>query len=226
MAFSLSDQANLKLRIISAVALIPLTLFVVYSGGWIYAAFIMIGGAIALYEWIQLSKKTAQPLLLSIGGAIYLSAAAISFYKLGTPSWLPALMMFLIAWSSDITAYVMGKFIGGPKLLPAISPKKTWAGFAGALLGPGILLAVMMPMIIGIQDYISPATFYFAVAGMALGAVCQIGDLMISGLKRLAATKDSGALIPGHGGLLDRIDSLLLLSIVMMPLLLWLSPHG
>lgn len=226
MAFSLSDQANLKLRIISAVVLIPLTLFAVYAGGWVYGAFILIGGAIALYEWIQLSKKTPQPLLLSLGGAIYLAVAAISFYKLGTPSWLPALMMFLIAWSSDIAAYVFGKFIGGPKLLPAISPKKTWAGFAGALLGPGILLAVMMPMIIGAQNYISMASFYFAVAGMILGAVCQIGDLMISGLKRLAATKDSGALIPGHGGLLDRIDSLLLLSIVMMPLLLWLSPHG
>lgn len=127
------------------------------------------------------------------------------------------LLVFLaIIWAMDSGAYFAGKSIGGPKLAPKLSPNKTWAGLFGGMAaaavgGPAMagILAVaaqaspqdVIGLDIGIMD--------FALAGAVLGGISQIGDILESSLKRRAGVKDSGTLIPGHGGVLDRVDGML-----------------
>jgi len=213
-----ADKKNLTLRIVSAFLLIPFTLWCVYSGGGVYGAFILLGWCICVHEWVKLSLKTKGRILLLLIGVAYISAAAYSFWGLAVLSYKPAFLMFFIAWASDILGYVFGKMIGGPKLIPAVSPNKTWAGFFGAVLG-GVVVMVVFGLPYAVYSMpLWKFVIVLIVAGGLLGAVCQVGDLVVSALKRSAKTKDAGSLIPGHGGLLDRIDSLLLLSIVMFGL--------
>ncbi len=107
------------------------------------------------------------------------------------------LFLLLVVWATDITAYVAGRVLRGPKLAPAISPGKTWSGAAGGLAGAVLVGWVAAPGLFG------------ASVAAALSVVAQAGDLMESGIKRHYGAKDSGKLIPGHGGLLDRMDGVL-----------------
>jgi phosphatidate cytidylyltransferase len=113
------------------------------------------------------------------------------------------LVLLLVIWASDIGAYVVGRIVGGPLLAPRISPGKTWSGAAG-----GVLAVVVVAAAAGLTLHgsISARALVFAVG---LGVVAQLGDLLESRLKRHFGVKDSGALIPGHGGLLDRLDAVL-----------------
>ena len=113
------------------------------------------------------------------------------------------LILFGSVWGADIMAYFFGRIIGGPKLAPRISPKKTWSGFIGSLVG-GVGLAVIVDLVAGF-----PVTSAFVVLVLVLAIVSQMGDLAESVLKRRFEIKDSSNLIPGHGGLLDRIDGLI-----------------
>ena len=105
----------------------------------------------------------------------------------------------LVVWASDIGAYVAGRVLRGPKLAPSLSPAKTWSGAVG-----GLVAAVAVGGLVA--GHWSPAIALFAAL---LAIVCQAGDLLESGIKRHVGVKDSGHLIPGHGGLLDRLDGLL-----------------
>ena len=122
------------------------------------------------------------------------------------------LWVLLTVWASDTGAYVFGTAYGGPKLAPKISPNKTWAGLGGAMLGAGLAT-----MVLGLFLYahdLGPFEYsrdFFIGAG--LGLIAQIGDLLISIFKRRANVKDTGALIPGHGGILDRIDALMFVAL-------------
>lgn len=111
--------------------------------------------------------------------------------------------LFCVVWASDIGAYLAGRLVGGPKLVPVLSPSKTWAGAAGGLaaaVGAGLAVAAAF----------APSSPMMAAAMAALlGIATQIGDIAESALKRRFGVKDSGALIPGHGGVLDRLDGLL-----------------
>ncbi|MEQ8195983.1 MAG: phosphatidate cytidylyltransferase, partial [Rhodospirillales bacterium] len=111
-----------------------------------------------------------------------------------------------VAWAADTGAYLFGRLIGGPKMAPVLSPNKTWAGliggvFCGACIGVAFSLALSKPSVL-------PLT----AAGAVLGIVSQGGDLLESYMKRRFRVKDAGSIIPGHGGLLDRVDSLLAMS--------------
>ncbi|MEM7043340.1 MAG: phosphatidate cytidylyltransferase [Pseudomonadota bacterium] len=113
------------------------------------------------------------------------------------------LWLFFVVWSTDIMAYVIGRRVGGPKLAPSISPGKTWSGLCGGVAGAAVVGALMSLAIEPLR--MLPAI----VLATGLAVVAQIGDLTESALKRKAGVKDSGGLIPGHGGLFDRIDGLL-----------------
>jgi phosphatidate cytidylyltransferase len=116
------------------------------------------------------------------------------------PEWV--LLLCLLVWAADIGAYIAGKLYGRIKLAPAISPGKTLEGLAGGLIAAGIVVYI--------------AAFYFnsmpvamlVMLGMVTAALSVIGDLFESLMKRMAEVKDSGSLLPGHGGVLDRIDSM------------------
>ena len=128
------------------------------------------------------------------------------------------LTLLLLVWSSDSFAYFTGRAIGGPKLAPKISPKKTWAGFWGSSVGAGVVLAgLACPWVLAQFDietigHLSWAGY--AALGFVLAMAGQAGDLFISIFKRHYGVKDTGSLIPGHGGILDRIDALLLVALL------------
>lgn len=144
-------------------------------------------------------------------GILYTGFPTISFMVLRADpkyGFAAILWVFVIVWSADILAYFAGRIIGGPKLAPRISPKKTWAGLAGAVFGSAAA-SLVYSYFIHLADGIVPTLF----AG-ALALVEQAGDLFESSLKRHFGVKDSGRLIPGHGGVIDRVDGLIAAIIV------------
>ena len=116
-------------------------------------------------------------------------------------------------WAVDIAAYVVGRAIGGPKLAPALSPNKTWAGFTGGLAGAALAGWGAAALVGGTATFV-------VLASVLLGIAAQLGDLVESAAKRRFNVKDTGGLIPGHGGLLDRLDSLLAASLTLAVLIL------
>ncbi len=135
--------------------------------------------------------------------AIGAPAIALIWLRLGSAGLQNTLFLLLIVWSSDIGAYAIGRLIGGPRLAPAISPAKTWSGAAGGLLAAGLMGYVAAGALA------PPTNLHAFVLASFLGFVSQTGDLAESALKRYCRVKDSGQLIPGHGGVFDRVDGLL-----------------
>jgi phosphatidate cytidylyltransferase len=111
--------------------------------------------------------------------------------------------LFAVAWTTDTASYVAGTLVGGPKLAPRISPRKTWSGFIIGALVPA-LMGYAFALVLG-----GTGPFRLAAVSVVLALACQAGDLFESAVKRRFGAKDMSQLIPGHGGLLDRIDGLL-----------------
>jgi len=137
-------------------------------------------------------------------GALYAGLPAVSlvWFHHGAAGFLAVLFLLLAVWATDTGAYFAGRLIGGPKLMPRISPNKTWSGLAGGVIAGslvGLVLALVRPEL---------PMAYMMVAGALLGVVSQAGDLLESALKREYGVKDASTLIPGHGGFMDRIDGL------------------
>jgi phosphatidate cytidylyltransferase len=143
--------------------------------------------------------------LLSAEGVLYagLPTVALLWLREDAAHGLPAVLFVLIAVvATDVAAYACGRLIGGPKLAPAISPNKTWSGFLGGITAAGLAAYAF-------AHFVGSPPLVLAVFGVVLGIVAQIGDLTESALKRSFGVKDSGAIIPGHGGVLDRVDGLI-----------------
>lgn len=143
-------------------------------------------------------------------GICYAGLPAIAFVLLRNDpdyGFAAILWIFLIVWAADILAYFAGRIIGGPKLAPVISPKKTWAGLGGAVAGSALVSSIFA--------YVthSNGILVLAVLAGSLAVVEQAGDLFESALKRFHGVKDSGALIPGHGGVIDRVDGLITVAV-------------
>lgn len=113
------------------------------------------------------------------------------------------LWLFAVVWTADTMAYVFGRLIGGPKLAPAISPKKTWAGLIGAVVG-GVVASIVTALVAGLES-----VAMLGLIAAVLAVLEQAGDLFESAVKRRFGVKDSGSIIPGHGGVLDRVDGLM-----------------
>ena len=145
-------------------------------------------------------------------GLPYMAGSGLALiYLRNTPDIGLSLSMYLIAavWGMDIGAYVAGRLIGGPKLAPVISPNKTWSGFCG-----GIVLAVVLTSLVLL--FSGARHFWHGLfIAILLAAIAQAGDLFKSFFKRRAGVKDCGTLIPGHGGVLDRIDGLVFAALVL-----------
>jgi phosphatidate cytidylyltransferase len=136
------------------------------------------------------------------GGLPYAGAVGIAPIMLRSDSdgFLAMVFLFAIVWTTDSVAYFCGRMIGGPKLLPQVSPKKTWSGAIGGLAG-AMIAAIAVAKIAGLAQVAALAGI-----GAILSVFAQAGDLFESRLKRTFGAKDSGHLIPGHGGLMDRLD--------------------
>lgn len=154
--------------------------------------------------WFSGILKTQKPWLMAVVGWWVLLPTGMAMLDLRAeypqPWWLLGVMV--LVWVADISAYFAGRKFGKHKLARSISPGKTWEGVAGALLGVMLYVGIVMQFSGMTERY---SLFLFAIVGVALSV---FGDLFESAVKRQAGVKDSGALLPGHGGLLDRIDAL------------------
>jgi phosphatidate cytidylyltransferase len=178
---------------------------------WAGLAIVLLGSAAAaLWGGQPRSPRDgtlAHPKLELAFGVPYigLAAAALPWLRADPVAGLAnTLFVLVVIWASDIGAYVIGRIVGGPKLARSISPGKTWSGAAGGLASAaigGLVVAACLPSGISPSHATGPAIF--------LGIISQAGDLLESALKRHFGVKDSGRIIPGHGGLLDRLDALL-----------------
>ena len=215
------NKNTIILRIISAIVLAPAVLWVVFVGGVAFELMVALVAMVLVYEWAKMVGRNFWWLVL---GGVYISAAifAIWWLREGSESGLFYFVWLLVVvWATDIGGYIFGMTIGGPKLAPSISPNKTWSGFIG-----GILLAAIggysVVMYFSDQAQISNLALVISL-GVGMSVVSQLGDLFESKIKRRFGVKDSGNVIPGHGGLFDRIDGLMAASIAMVLLNGWVG---
>jgi len=195
-------------RLLSSLILIFIALFFIIKGSFYFNFFITIFFLITLYEWHMMSKKKSY----NIFGYIFLLFSFYSVYfvrhELEKDSLPVFLFILLICISTDIGGYVFGKIFKGPKLTK-ISPKKTYAGVFG-----GYFLSIILANILfNYSELFTKQYLKFDIDEFILvliiSTVSQLGDLIISYFKRLSKIKDTGKLIPGHGGVLDRIDGMI-----------------
>lgn len=152
--------------------------------------------------------RNVADLALSFWGPVYIGFLLSYTIRIipGENSFFVLLLAFLIAWGSDVGGYVFGRLWGKRKLVPMLSPKKTWAGFFGALVLTVAICLISFSIYKGAPGSYIPILFLGIIGSVA----AQMGDLMMSGVKRTFQVKDTGSLIPGHGGILDRFDSFLM----------------
>ena len=185
-------------RILSSVVLLTLASFFLLSGPFFSIFFIIICFIIAFYEWNKMNKN----IFYKIFGLIFLIFSFYSFYKLSSEIFL-LIFVILICISTDIGGYIFGKLFKGPKIT-TISPNKTYAG----MIGGYILSIICLYIILSLINYKGTLIQLFILT-ILLSSVSQGGDIIISFFKRKAEVKNTGFLIPGHGGLLDRIDGMI-----------------
>ena len=185
-------------RILSSIILLPLVFYFLTSGSFLLILFIVLCLIITFYEWNKMSKNK----FYKIFGFIFLLFSFYTFYHLSIELFL-LIYAILICISTDMGGYIFGKIFKGPKLT-TISPNKTYAGMFGGYLLSLICLIVITNFI----DY-SIKTFQLILITILLSTVSQVGDIIVSYFKRQANIKNTSNLIPGHGGLLDRIDGMI-----------------
>lgn len=215
--------SKLKARLISGFTIGPLFAYGIIIGGNVFWLMMIVAIALSVFEWISLVRVTKRPILLSVSGLIYIIICYYSFIllRINFEQGLYLTMALLLSvWTSDIGAYICGKAIGGAKMIPSISPNKTWAGFIGAAILSGLMMLGLYFLGFIFKEHLGGHLYLPFSGGMTAFIVGffitfsgQAGDLIVSMLKRRAGAKDSGKIIPGHGGLLDRIDSLFMSSL-------------
>ena len=201
---------NLSLRIFTSIILLVILFFGLYLDKFIWLGLLILSSIISFYEFFNLIKKKYNQekykiYLLNILSLIYLTYFIFAGYSLYEKSKLTLLFIILVCIFSDIGGYVIGKSIGGKKLTK-ISPNKTISGSIGSFffsLFPIIILENIF------ENFIIENIFIYILICLFLSLICQLGDLSISFFKRKANVKDTGTILPGHGGLLDRIDGII-----------------
>jgi phosphatidate cytidylyltransferase len=211
---------DLRQRAASAAVMLAVAGVALWLGGLVWTIFVAAIALGVLFEWRVLvilahpagGRRTAW----SAAGAVYCGIGAAVLMELRQLDLSAVVIVLLAVIATDIGAYFAGRTFGGPRIAPAISPSKTWSGLFGAMIASGALLAGWLvygrhhldpPRYADVHDAVAALRGF--VAGMLIALVAQAGDFFESWMKRRAGVKDSGRLIPGHGGLFDRVDGLL-----------------
>ncbi len=245
---------ELTLRLLSAAVLIPMGLFVVWSGGWWLAIACAVFALIMGYEWSDMSRSipawammtasAVAPIAFQLGGWPYAFVAALLallligvtahvrtraalglLYTSAPPAFLlalregawdgqsAALIFMATVWASDVGAYFAGRTFGGPALSPKDSPNKTWSGAFG-----GVVSCMMCGVVAA--TLLNAPYLPWIIAGALISVVAQFGDLSESQAKRRFGVKDASDLLPGHGGVMDRVDGLGAVCLATVPVFL------
>ncbi len=224
---AVKPRSDLPVRVASAVVMLGIAGFALWQGGLVLKGFIALVGFGVFAEYVALAAKIARDparmVTAVITGGLYIGWAAFALIVM-PPVLLIAVLGLVIC--TDTGAYFAGRAIGGPKIAPSISPSKTWAGLAGGMAAAALwstlfilfaayILSGMSPNGPSLAEAVRTTRIGMAaLAGAGLAVAAQAGDFYESWLKRRAGVKDSGRLIPGHGGLFDRVDGLLPVAII------------
>ena len=219
-------KSDLGVRTLSAVVMVAVAAIVFWQGGLVLRLFVLVAALWLMFEWwgivAKLTSSIAGRAVWMLGGFAYIGNAAYLLpmladeYAYGSASGFgflettAALVIFGVI-ATDIGAYFAGRSIGGPKIAPRISPSKTWSGLVGGALAAGCMMALLDYIHIAERERMFGGEWQIDWLGsLSIGAivavVAQTGDFFESWMKRKAGVKDSGNAIPGHGGLLDRVD--------------------
>ena len=222
----MTAKSDLGVRTLSAIVMVAVAGTALWLGGWVFTAFVLAVGLGVLWEWWGLASKIAKTpfgaMLWMVAGTSYVAVAMAVLVGLRQFDIKFAVLPILLVIAVDVGAYFAGRTIGGPKIAPSISPSKTWAGLAGGVLGAALVLAGFDRGIMDMFGQSGSAGLLIAatLTGIITAIIAQTGDFFESWMKRRAGVKDSGNLIPGHGGLLDRVDGLL--AVLFVGGLVWL----
>ena len=211
-------KSDLGVRVVSALVMVTVAGTALWLGGWEWTLFVAAVALGVLWEWWGLTANFVRShvarTVWAIGGIGYVGTAALALQFLRNAPSLQhkgielILIVVLPVIATDVGAYFAGRAIGGPKIAPSISPSKTWAGLLGGMVAAGAVMIAATQ--IGGSGSVSPYYFpMYALIGALIAIVAQCGDFFESWMKRKAGVKDSGSLLPGHGGLFDRADGLL-----------------
>jgi phosphatidate cytidylyltransferase len=207
----LEPRENTKQRVISSLIMVPLALYAIfYSKNF----FIFLSIAIAMMmtvEWLDMTRREENQTKWRAIGLFYILIPIYSVIKIRMLDNSSILFwMFAVIWATDIFAFFAGRSLGGPKIAPDISPNKTWSGLAG-----GVIASMLIGLLSSFM-FAAGGILFFVTISMFLSLLEQGSDLLESKFKRIFGVKDSGSIIPGHGGVLDRLDGLMLVAPVVL----------
>ena len=201
----IDPSQNTKKRIISSLIMIPIALIAIFHSQKLFFFLAVILAVLMAFEWSDISSKMPDQQKWRLYGVAYIAiplycAIAIRIIDEQILFW-----MFAIIWATDIFAFFAGRTLGGAKLAPNISPNKTWSGLLGGVVASfaiGLLSSLIFP----------GSILFFIAISVIISLIEQISDLFESKLKRIFGVKDSGNIIPGHGGVIDRLDGIILVA--------------
>ena len=191
-------------RILSSIVLIPVALFFIIKGSFLFIFFISTCFCIISYEWHMMRKKKSYYFL----GFLFLIFSFVTIYELRFANYIIGkdymwiLIILIVCVATDVGGYIFGKIFKGPKLTK-FSPNKTYAGMFG-----GYILS-LIALSFSFQYFKLELSIEWLLFTLLVSSVSQLGDIIISYFKRLSKIKDTGKIIPGHGGLLDRVDGMI-----------------
>lgn len=219
-------RSDLGVRTASGVVMMGVSGLAIWVGDWLFRIFLLLVALGLLREWMRLVvgfvRTAGARALWNLAGIAYVGFATWTLYVLRESELLLALVPILLVIAIDVGAYFAGRSFGGPKIAPRISPSKTWSGLCGGALGAALLMMILLQYGNHLLAYDASRgdiahddvadlqhISLVLIAGLIVAVVAQAGDFFESWMKRRAGVKDSGTLIPGHGGLFDRMDGLL-----------------
>jgi len=216
----LDPTDNTRKRIISSLVMIPIALFAIFSSQKLFIFLAIVIAVLMAFEWSEMSHKMPNKKKWRLIGFLYISIPLYCAVSIRILDNEILFWMFAIIWATDIFAFFAGKSLGGTKIAPAISPHKTWSGLICgviAIMGIGVISAIIFP----------GSILFFLVISVIISIVEQLSDLLESKFKRIFGVKDSGDIIPGHGGVLDRLDGMILVApLVWLIILIFPAQFG
>ena len=194
---------ELQKRIISIIVIAPLSFYLILKGSLFFISFLFTLFLISSYEWLKMTKN----FFLKIVGLFFLIISFFATFFIREESLEIFLFIIIICVSNDVGGYLFGKLLKGPKLTK-ISPNKTYTGMFGGIL-LAFIFSYLLELSLDFENQKNISNIEFIIVILIISCISQLGDLIISFFKRINKIKNTGNILPGHGGLLDRIDGMI-----------------